>query len=142
MTHTSEKGFNLKTLGMHNCFLVLQNNFSCMTSTMTRCKQFINKPSADWSPVVGFWKLSKDWDTNRLSSQGSVVSHNKELLSNSIEHQNIKVFGTYKRMQMQMLGLGLASHPGMDNDRIFSLKKYNLLLLAGPIVFQVNFNFI
>ena len=40
---------------------------------------------------------------------------------------------------MQMLGLGLASHPGMDNDTIFSLKKYNLLLLAGPIVFQVNY---
>ena len=45
-------------------------------------------------------------------------------------------------MQMQMLGLGLASHPGMDNDTIFSLKKYNLLLLAGPIVFQLNFNLI
>ena len=70
------------------------------------------------------------------------MSHNKQLLSNSQVHQNIKVFGTYKRMQMQMLGLGLASHPGMDNDTIFSLKKYNLILLAGPIVFQVNFNFI
>lgn len=70
------------------------------------------------------------------------MSRNKELLNNSIVHQNIKIFGTYKRMQMQMLGLGLASHPGMDNDTIFSLKKYNLLLLAGPIVFQVNFNLI
>lgn len=70
------------------------------------------------------------------------MSRNKELLHNSIVHQNIKIFGTYKRMQMQMLGLGLAYHPGMDNDTIFSLKKYNLLLLAGPIVFQVNFNLI
>ena len=52
------------------------------------------------------------------------MSRNKELLSNSIEHQNIKAFGTYKRMQMQMLGLnGLASHPGIDNDTIFSLKN-------------------
>ena len=42
---------------------------------------------------------------------------------------------------MQMPGLGLASHPDMDNDTIFSLKKIKLLL-AGPIVLQVNFNLI
>ena len=51
------------------------------------------------------------------------MSRNKQLLSNSQVHQNIKIFGTYKRTQMQMLGLGLASHPGMDNDTIFSFKK-------------------
>lgn len=69
------------------------------------------------------------------------MSRNKELLGNNILHKKIKIFGTYKRMQMQMLGLGLASHPGMDNDTIFSFKKIKLSL-TGPIGFQVNFNLI
>ena len=52
------------------------------------------------------------------------MSHNKQLLSNSIEHQNIKFFILVPRKDVDaMLGLGLAFYQGMDNDTIFSLKR-------------------